>query len=146
MLYKWYEATYVNSNFARVLFLDYRKAFDLINHDILIDKLIKMEAHLVRWMAAFLLDREHRVKIGDAVSRSGYPNGGVPQGTLSGPKHVVVHTNDLRTHCPVYKYMDDSTIFQICNQSTVSVIQDSVNIIRSGLAIMICALIRVRQK
>ena len=131
MLHKWYEATYVKGNFVRVLFLDYRKAFDLINHDILIDKLVKMEisAHLVRWMAAFLLDREHRVKIGDAVSRPGYPNGGVPQGTLSGLKHFLVHINDLRTPCPIYKYVDDSTIFEICNQSRVSVIQDSANII-----------------
>ena len=66
MLHKWYEATYVTGNSVRVLFLDYRKAFDLINHDILVDKLVKMElpAHLVRWMAAFLLDREQRVKIG----------------------------------------------------------------------------------
>ena len=58
------------------LFMYYRKAFDLINHYILIHKLIKMElpTHLVRWMAMFLLDREQRVKIGDAVSRPGYPN------------------------------------------------------------------------
>ena len=50
MLHKWYEATDVTGNFVRVLFLDYRKAFHLINHDILIDKLITMElpAHLVR--------------------------------------------------------------------------------------------------
>ena len=59
MLHKWYEATGVTGNFVRVLFLDYRKAFYLINHDILIDKLSTMElpAHLVRWMAEFLLDR-----------------------------------------------------------------------------------------
>ena len=93
MPHKWYEATDVTGNFVRVLILDYRKAFYLINHDILIDKLVKMElpAHLVRLVAAFLLDRDQRVKIGDAVSRPGYPNGGVPQGTLSGPKHFLVH-------------------------------------------------------
>ena len=81
MLHKWYEATDVTDNFVRVLFLDYGKAFDLINLDMLIDKLVKMElpAHLVRWMAAFLLDREQRVKIRDAVSRPGYPNGGIPR-------------------------------------------------------------------
>ena len=48
---------------------------------------------------------------------------------MSGLKHVFVHINDLRTPCPIYKYVDDSTIFEICNQSRVSVIQDSANII-----------------
>ena len=113
-----------------MFFLDYRKAFDLINHVILIDKLstIELPAYLVRWVAASLLDREQRVKIGDAVSRPGYHNGGVPQGTLSGPKHFLVHTDDLRTPCPIYKYVDDSTVLEICNQSGVYVLQFSVNI------------------
>ena len=48
---------------------------------------MEVPAHLVRWMAAFLLDREQRVKVGYAVSKPEYPNGCVPQGTLSGPKH-----------------------------------------------------------
>ena len=89
MLHKCYESTNVTGNFVRVLFLDYSKAFSLINRDILSNKMVGMEvhAHLVRWMAEFLLDREQRVKVGDAVSKPGYPNGGVPQGTLSVPKH-----------------------------------------------------------
>ena len=65
----------------------------------------------------------------------------VNQGTFSGPKHFLVHINDLRTPCPIYKYVDDSTIFEICNQNRVQ-----PTLLRSGLAIMICALIRVRQK
>ena len=131
MLHKWYESTDVTGDFVRVLFLDYSKAFDLINHDILLSEMTGMEvpAHMVRWMAAFLLDREQRVKIGDAVSKPGYPNGGVPQETLSGPKHFLVHINDLQTPCPIYKYVDDSTIFEICNQGMVSVIQDSADLV-----------------
>ena len=87
MLHKLYESTDVTGNFVRVFFLNYSKAFDLINHDILLNKMVGMEvpAHLVRSMAAFLLDREQRVKVGDAVSKPGYPNGGDPHGTLSGP-------------------------------------------------------------
>ena len=48
---------------------------------------------------------------------------------MSGPKKCLVHINDLRTPSRIYKYVDDSTIFEICNQSRVSVIQDSANII-----------------
>ena len=85
--------TNVTGNFVRVLFLDYMKAFDLINHDILINKQVTMElpAHLVRWMAVFLLDHEQGVKIGDVVSEQGNLNGGVSRGTLYGPKQVVYY-------------------------------------------------------
>ena len=37
---------------------------------------MEVPAHLIRWMAAFLLDREQRVKVGDAVSKPGYPKWG----------------------------------------------------------------------
>ena len=50
-------------------------------------------------------------------------------GILSGPKHFLVQINYLQTPCPIYKYVDDSTIFEICNQDMVSVIQDSADLV-----------------
>ena len=51
MLHKWYEATDEPGTTVRVLFLDYSNAFDLINHETLIDKIVAMNlpAHIVRW-------------------------------------------------------------------------------------------------
>ena len=71
----------------------------------------------------FLLNRAQRVKIGNEYSHSGHPNGGVPQGTLCGP--TCFH---LRTTVPLYKYVDDSTLYEICDRKGVSVIRESVDI------------------
>ena len=62
-------------------------------------------------MAAFLIDRQQSVKIGDTVSSTGYPNGGVHQGTLSGPKNFLVQINDLQAPCPMFNYVDDSSVY-----------------------------------
>ena len=81
----------------------------------------------MRWLAAFLLDRQQQVKIGNIYSRTGSPNGGVPQGTLSGPKCFLLYVNDLVTPVPLFKYVDDSTLFEICNMNEISEIQESID-------------------
>ena len=114
LVHMWYKATEKLNSYVRVVMLDFSKAFDLINHHLLLDKLQSygLPAHILRWMATFQLDRAQRVKIGNEYSHSGHPNGGVPQGTLSGPKCFLVYINDLRTTVPLYKYVDDSTLFK----------------------------------
>ena len=130
MVHQWYQATDTQGTYVRILLLDFSKAFDLINHTILIDKLQTMGLpfHLVRWMGAFLLDRIHKVQIGNSGSELASPNGGVPQGTLSGPTKFLVHINDMSTPCPIYKYVDDSTIFEICRPGNICTIQESAHI------------------
>ena len=80
MTHRWYEATHILNTYVRVVMLDFSKAFDLINHHILLEKLTNsgLPRHIVRWIGAFLLDRSQKVMIGSNCSRSGSPNGGVP--------------------------------------------------------------------
>ena len=127
MVNKWYESTDNLDSYVRVVMLDFSKAFDLINHCLLLYKL-QLPEHIIIWMAAFLLDRSQRVKIGKHYSQSCLPNGGVPQGTLSAPKCFLVYINDLETPVHLYKYMDDSTLFEVCERNGVSLMQESVDI------------------
>ena len=59
LLNHWYEATDTYGTHVRVIFFDFAKAFDLINHETLLAKLDQngIPPHLLRWMASFLLDR-----------------------------------------------------------------------------------------
>ena len=130
MTNKWYEATDKPNTYVRIVLLDFSKAFDLINHNILLEKLqvFGIPAPILRWMAAFLLDRTQRVKIENNYSYTGHPNGGVPQGTICGPKCFIMFINDLSTPVPLYKYVDDSTLFELCKMNSISLMQESVNI------------------
>ncbi len=90
LTHKWFEATDTAGNYVRIVLVDYSKGFDLIDDNLLVNKIVDigLPRHIVRWMAAFLADRSHRVKLGDIYSSPGYPNAGVPQGTVTGPKKI----------------------------------------------------------
>ena len=105
----------------RIVLLDFAKAFDLINHEKLLVKLKANDVppHILRWMGSVLLDRTQQVKIGKTVSSVGNLNGGVPQGTVSGPRNVIMFLNDLTTIAPIYKYVDDSQYLRCVKKVTI---------------------------
>jgi hypothetical protein len=66
LLHKWYEAMDTPGACLRICMLEFSKAFDRIDFNILMQKLINMRVHpiLINWIANFLTDRSQRTRIG----------------------------------------------------------------------------------
>ena len=70
MLHHWHTAV-DNGQSVRTVFIDFAKAFDRVDHNVLVVKLVALGLPdvIVRWTGAFLRERRQRVKIGDARDR-----------------------------------------------------------------------------
>ncbi|XP_072017010.1 uncharacterized protein [Amphiura filiformis] len=106
-------------------------AFDLINHKIVVIKLMKLGAPpiLVQWVVDFLTNRKQRVKYKDTYSDWVLINGGVPQGTVIGSRSFLGMINDaldVPNH-KVWKYVDDLTIGENRAYGDASTVQDSLD-------------------
>lgn len=127
MVHKWQTALH-NHEAARILFLDYRKAFDLVDHNILISKLVSYNVpnFIVRWIGSFLSNRLQRVKLGEEVSDWIKLNGSVPQGSTLGPLLFVIMIDDLQVNSDgdIFKFMDDSTVSETIPKSKNSKMQE----------------------
>ena len=93
--------------------IDYSKAFDYVDHGVLIDKLMLLgvRARLINLIISFLSDRSHNTKIKGIVSEFLPISCGVPQGTVGGPKLFVILINGIKCNLvDNYKFVDDKTL------------------------------------
>ena len=121
LLHHCYEAL-DKSQHIRVLFVDYSKAFDHLDHSKLIEKLVKLEVPgcLINWLRSFLTQRRQRVMVKNAVSGWLSAHGGMPQGSWLAPLVFILFINDLSPSCLSYKYIDDLKLSEFLHEDDES--------------------------
>ena len=112
------------------IFIDLRKAFDTVNHKILLDKLehYGIRGNLLNWFHSYLTDRKQFVSINGQNSDLMDITCGVPQGSVLGPLLFLLYINDLPNISKIlnfYLFADDTNIYY--ESKSLNEIEKTVN-------------------
>ena len=132
-----------NQEFTVAIFLDFSKAFDTVNHDILIGKLEKygVRGKANEWIKDYLSNRQQYCTFNGTKSRTETITCGVPQGSILGPLLFLLYINDLgyiSEKLTAIMFADDSNIFvshkdpKILEQNINKELQHIVNWLNSN--------------
>jgi hypothetical protein len=102
-------------DYVRCITIDYSKAFDVINHNILIGKLktLPLPNTILKWIISFLTNRTQAVKINGSLSQFENITQSIIQGSGLGPYLFIIFASDLHpiNTCNILsKYADDMTL------------------------------------
>ena len=128
------------------LFLDLSKAFDTLNHEILLSKLqyYGLSDTPLKWFSSYLSERQQYVELNGSKSNTSYINTGVPQGSILGPLLFIIYINDINNASKIFQaslYADDTSLNTVINAFNVnpshlvsSAINDELYLISEWLA------------
>ena len=120
----------LNNQATDVIYLDYAKAFDKVDHQILLKKLHSygIRGKLLTWLNAYLSNRWQTVVINGSHSYPAKVISGVPQGTVLGPILFIIYLNDLQScikHSVISSFADDTRLKRAINTTEDTVLLQS---------------------
>ena len=108
-------------NYVGAVFVDLSKVFDMVNHELLIQKLYSLgiKENEILWFKSYLTQRTQCVSVNNSMSTPNVISSGVSQGSILGPLlfllFINVMPNDLK-HSTVDMYADDTLIY-VCHKN-----------------------------
>ena len=105
-----------NNEYTIGIFLDLSKAFDTVDHEILISKLehYGITGTPLSWFKNYLTNRQQIVKCNNVLSKPNTIRCGVPQGSVLGPLLFLIYRNDIHKSSYLFHYFlfaDDTNFF-----------------------------------
>ena len=101
------------------IFIDFREAFDCVNHRALIDKVrsTNLGPKTCTWIENYLSDRQQQVLVNGVRSEKLVIRQGVPQGSTLGPLYYIIYANDIPQMLEngAALYADDTVLYTKTN-------------------------------